>query len=124
MIEVSQSVKNLAGGSIRLFEAVQDTGAGEIAVDWRGNVARRTGRFQDSIGARDAVMMGDVRTILINAPAAEQYSGVYEFGWTNRARGQLSYPGRYAAKRAIETADHTIKELIDEAGKKIERGEV
>jgi hypothetical protein len=54
---------------------------------------------------------------MIDAPAADAYSDVYE-----RGRRDANYEGRYAVKRAIESAENEINERIDRAGRKIERG--
>lgn len=36
------------------------------------------------------------------------HAAIVELGWTNRAQGQASYPGRYPAQKAVE---FTISEL-------------
>ena len=66
--------------------------------------------YQQEIAAVGAVDSGDfMNTVKVRRQAWHQrdiasgvaYSGVVEEGWTKRARGQESYPGRFPAKRAI-----------------------
>jgi hypothetical protein len=41
------------------------------------------------------------------------YAGVVEHGWTARARGQESYPGRFPAARAISRLEPVIESAFD-----------
>jgi hypothetical protein len=116
-VEATPALERLSERIVAEFGDVQDDTAGVLEVNWRGNVTRRSGTYQDAIGVREAQMRGDVRTVTIDAPAADGYSDVYE-----RGRRNANYEGRYAVKRAIEQADNEIGAGIDRAGRKIERG--
>jgi len=64
-------------------------------VDQAGAI--RSGAFLESIHIEEG---SDERQKYVKADA--KYSKVVEMGWTERGRGQDSYPGRYPARDTIE----------------------
>jgi hypothetical protein len=124
-VTISRDLLTLDAVVAREFAAAQDGVAEEIAIAWRDAVeavgAVDSRRYLDSIDVRArAERTGDVRTLLIEAPAAEGYSDVVERGWINRGRGQESYPGRHPAQKGIEEADAHVGTQLDGAGRRIE----
>lgn len=118
---IGDGVRHLDRAMLSRFGEAQDEVAEIIADAWRGRVARRSGRFHRSIGVRAARLTTGERERMVDAPDAKQYSDVYERGWRERGRGQASYPGRFAAKRAIEESAAEISFALDEAGADMRR---
>lgn len=75
--------------------------------------AVRTGFFRNTIKERTLREASDFFTSEIASDAP--YSDVIERGWIHRARGQASYPGRYPAQIAAESAVLVIGPNFDQA---------
>lgn len=60
-----------------------------------------TGELLYSIHVEDGVGGSDDHVKYVRAGAA--HASVVEYGWTDRAQGQLSYPGRFPAQKAFES---------------------
>lgn len=58
-----------------------------------------TGYFRDTVKVREMSIEGLEKTAYVASDAP--YSGVVEYGWIVRGRGQASYPGRYPGNLAI-----------------------
>jgi hypothetical protein len=81
---LTAALDSIAAGVIALYQTTI-TSVGAVL----------TGRFRDTVHVREASRAGDLRERIIASDAL--YSGIVEFGWIYRARGQASYPARYPA---------------------------
>lgn len=69
--------------------------------------AVRTGDLMGSVHIEDGpVAKGGKKQKYIVASA--DYAKVVEYGWTERGRGQDSYPGRFPAQLAVEFIIHSL----------------
>jgi hypothetical protein len=60
-----------------------------------------TGELIESVHIVDGSDSADDHLKYVRAGAG--HAAVIEYGWTNRAKGQLSYPGRFPAQKAFES---------------------
>jgi len=82
--QIEQALDDVSSGLISLYQAeIEAVGAVDTGY-LRDTVRVRSRRKGERFVASDA-----------------EYSGVVEFGWINRAKGQASYPGRWPAGRAV-----------------------
>lgn len=83
----------ISGGLIRFYQA-QIMAVGAIDTSWFINHVRLLAKGH--------------RYRIVGAGPEVPYSGVVEHGWIERAQGQLSYPGRWPAARAIGMMEPVI----------------
>ena len=66
-----------------------------------------SGDFRDTVRVRE-VSLGER---IVASDVA--YSGVVEYGWINRARGQESYPGRHPAQMTVDALDSVVHDAFE-----------
>ena len=59
-----------------------------------------TGEFLFSVHVEEGPQGGGISTKYVVADV--DHAAIVEFGWTDRAAGQSSYPGRFPAQKAVE----------------------
>jgi hypothetical protein len=97
---LNQALDAIAEGIVALYKS-NITSVGAVL----------TGRFRDTVHVRSATRAGDLKERIVASDAP--YSGVVEYGWLDRARGQSSYPGRFPAQATVQQAGPVINLAID-----------
>lgn len=100
-VHIPDAVRNIGADIDKVFEPALDLIAGGLAKFYQYQVM--------AVGAVDTswfinhirVFEKGSRYRVVGAGPEVDYSAIVEHGWIERAQGQLSYPGRWPAARAI-----------------------
>lgn len=115
---ISSPVRHISDALQDPIDAVADAVAELVAGLYVAAIASvgavLSGRFRDKVKVRTARREGAtrLREVASGDPGEVPYSGVVEFGWLHRARGQESYPGRFPARKAVSTAKPFVRDAI------------
>lgn len=120
-MEISDALRDLESAFNAPLEAAADEIADGLVDLYRRSIegvgAVESGRLRDLVHIRTATRSGDeiVRAIASErkTDGGEFLSGIVEFGWTERANAQESYPGRFPAEIAVEEAGPVIRDALD-----------
>jgi hypothetical protein len=114
-VEIPDALRHIGDIFHDPFEQAMDDIANGYVALYKGEIvsvgAVLSGRFRDRVHVRSASRYGDTIEKIIASEVP--YSGVVEYGWIERARGQASYPGRYPAARAIDRGQLMLREAFD-----------
>lgn len=97
-------LENLSGSLQRPIDQIDDAITYFLADVYRSFIvavgAVDSGELLFAVHVEEGPSGGGLHTKYVVADV--DHAAVVEYGWTERAQGQLSYPGRYPGQKAIE----------------------